>query len=74
MLIESTWIQARTFRAVTVRVGDVAGQAHVQGAAEALVMGLCGREAGNAVVVVELPTQWYHAALHPVVGLLTHEA
>lgn len=57
-----------------MRVGDVAGQAHVQGAAEALVVGLRGREARNTVVVVELPTQRDHTALHPVVGLLTHEA
>lgn len=57
-----------------MRVGDVAGQAHVQGAAEALVVGLRGGEARNTVVVVELPTQRDHTALHPVVGLLTHEA
>lgn len=63
-----------TFRAVTVRVGDVAGQAHMQRAAEALVMGLCRREGRNTVAVVELPTQWNHAALHPVTGLLTHKA
>lgn len=64
----------RTFRAVAVRVGDVAGQADVQRAAEALVMGLRRREGRNAVAVVELPTQWDHAALHPVTGLLTHKA
>lgn len=57
-----------------MRVGDVAGQAHMQRAAEALVMGLCRREGRNTVAVVELPTQWYHAALHPVTGLLTHKA
>lgn len=46
----------------------------MQRAAEALVMRVCSREGRNTVVVVELPTQWYHAALHPVTGLLAHEA
>lgn len=52
----------------------MAGQAGVQGAAEALVMGLRSREGRDALVVVELPTQRYHAALHLVTGLLAHEA
>lgn len=64
----------RTFRADVERVGDVAGQTHMQRAAEALVMWLCGWEGQYTVGVVELPTQWYHAALYPITRLLTHKA
>lgn len=64
-----------TFRAADVeRVGDVAGQTHVQRAAEAFVVRLCGRVRQYTVGVVELPTQWNHAALYPITRLLTHEA
>lgn len=64
----------RTFTADVERVGDVAGQTHVQGTAEALVMWLRGWEGHDAVSVVELPTQRYHAALYTIIRLLTHKA
>lgn len=63
-----------TFRAHVERVGDVAGQTHMQRAAETLVMWLCGWEGQYTVGVIKLPTQRDHAALHPVTRLLTHEA
>lgn len=64
-----------TFRATDVeRVGDVAGQTHVQRAAEAFVMWLGRWVHQYAVCVVELPTQWYDAALYPIIRLLTHKA
>lgn len=52
----------------------MAGQTHVQRAAEALVVRLRGREGLNAVGVVELAAQRYHAALHPVTRRLAHKA
>lgn len=64
-----------TFRVADVeRVGDVAGQAHMQRAADAFVMRHCGRVGQYTVGMVELPTQWYHAALHATARLLTHKA
>lgn len=56
------------------RVGDVARQAHMQGAAEALVVRLGGRIRHDAVRVVKLPTKRDDAALHPIIRLLTHKA
>lgn len=63
-----------TFQVIVVGVGDVAGQTHMQRAAEALVVRLRGREGQNTVGVVELPTQRNHAALHPATRLLAHKA
>lgn len=64
-----------TFRATDVeRVGDVAGQTHMQRAAEGFVVLLGGRVRHYAVCVVELPTQCYHAALYFIIRLLTHKA
>lgn len=64
-----------TFRAADVeRVADVTGQTHMQRTAEAFVVRLCGRVRQDTVGVVELPTQWNHAALYPVTRLLTHKA
>lgn len=62
-----------TFGVAVEGVADVAGQTHVQRAAEALVVRLRGREGLNTVGVVELPAQRYHAALHPVTRRLAHE-
>lgn len=64
-----------TFRAADVeRVGDVAGQTHVQRAAGAFGMRLGSREGQYTVGVVELPAKWYHAALHIITRLLTYKA
>lgn len=63
----------RTFGVAVEGVADMAGQTHVQRAAEALVVWLRGREGLNTVGVVELPAQRYHAALHPVTRRLAHE-
>lgn len=66
---------ALTFRAADVEgIGNVAGQAHMQGAAEAFVVRLGGRVGHYTVRVVEFPTKRDYAALHPISGLLTHEA
>lgn len=51
----------------------MAGQTDVQRAAEAFVVRLRGREGLNAVGVVELPAQRYHAALHAVARRLAHK-
>lgn len=64
-----------TFRAACiVRVGAVAGQTHMQGAAEAFVVRLCSWVRQYTVSMVGLPTQWYNAAFDPVTRLLTHKA
>ena len=55
-------------------VGDVAGQADVQRAAEAADLGHGGAVLQDAVHVVELPTHRDHAALHIAPRRLAHEA
>lgn len=62
-----------TFGVAVEGVGDVAGQTDVQWAAEAFVVRLRGREGLNTVGVVELPAQWYHAALHTVTRRLANK-
>lgn len=52
----------------------MAGQTHMQRAAGAFVVRLCGGVRQYTVVVVELPTQRYDAALHPTAGRLAHKA
>ena len=52
----------------------MAGQADVQGAAEAFSLRLAGGGGHDAVRVVELPTHRNHAALHAAARLLTHVA
>lgn len=81
--LKSTWFISNmpsyyvvlTFRTADVEwVGDVAGQTNMQRAAETFVMRLGCRVGQYTVGVVELPAQWYHAALHPITRLLTYKA
>lgn len=51
----------------------MARQTDVQRAAEAFVVRLRGRESLNAVGVVELPAQRYHATLYSVTRGLAHK-
>lgn len=55
-------------------VGDVAGQADVERAAEATALGDGGAVLQDAVHVVELPTHWDLAALHIAPRRLAHKA
>ena len=57
-----------------VRVGDEAGETHVDGAAEASGHGRGRGEAGDTLPVVELPTHGDHAAPHVLTALFTYEA
>lgn len=67
--------EGSTFGAAGVeRIGDVAWQADMQRAAEALVMRLGGRIRHDAVRVVKLPTKGDDTALHSIIRLLTHKA
>lgn len=55
-------------------VGDEAGEAHVDGAAEASVHRHRGGKVGDAFPVVELPADGNHAAPHVLAALFTHKA
>lgn len=57
-----------------VGVGDEAGEADVDGAAEASVHRRRRGEVGDALAVVELPTHGNHTATHVLTALCTHKA
>lgn len=57
-----------------VGVGDEAGEADVDGAAETSADRRRGAKVGDALPVVELAAHWDHAAPHVLAALLAHEA
>lgn len=57
-----------------VGVGDEAGEANVDRAAEASVDGRSRSKVGDALAVVKLPTHRNHTAPHVLTALFTHKA
>lgn len=57
-----------------VRVGDEAGEADVEGAAESSADGCRRAKVGDALPVVELAAHRDHAAAHILAAFLAHEA
>lgn len=55
-------------------VGDEAGEADVDGAAEASVNRSRGAEGGDALPVIKLPTNGDHTAPHVLTALFTDKA
>lgn len=56
-----------------VGIGNEAGETHVDGAAEASIHSNRRGEVGDTFPVVELPTDWNHAAPNILAALFTHK-